>query len=269
MHTAQTDLLDRDFGDIRLSLDDEHVVTVTMCRPPDNFFDLELMTGLADAFDAVDREPVARAIVLESEGKHFCAGAKLSASEDDLIASAKGSTNPLYETAIRMAGSVTPIVAAVRGAAIGGGLGLALVADFRVASPESRFASNFSKLGMHHGFGISVTLPAVVGQQAALDLLYTGRRVTGTEAFALGLCDRFVANEEITDAAHSFAAEIAASAPLAVRSIKETMRGDLPARIASATLREHQQQRTLRATEDYQEGVRAYAERRPPQFQAR
>jgi enoyl-CoA hydratase/carnithine racemase len=90
-----------------------------------------------------------------------------------------------------------PVVAAVQGAAIGGGLGLAMAADLRVASPESRFAANFSLLGFHHGFGLTVTLPLAVGHQAALDLLYTGRRIDGTTAHRLGLCDTLVPPDQL------------------------------------------------------------------------
>jgi len=105
--------------------------------------------------------------------------------------------------------------------AAGYALGLALSADFRVASPESRFWANFARLGFHHGFGMTVTLPAAVGEQATRDLLYTGRQVRGEEEVALGLCDRIVPSEQIRAEAHALAAEIAASAPLAVRSIRQ------------------------------------------------
>jgi len=109
----------------------------------------------------------------------------------------------------------------------------------------------------------------VVGQQAALDMLYTGRRVSGTEALELGLCDRLVPAAEVVTTAGALAAEIAASAPLAVRAIRKTMRADLVERVRLATVREHQEQRVLRATDDYDEGVRSYAERRPARFTAR
>ncbi|HZK74613.1 MAG TPA: enoyl-CoA hydratase/isomerase family protein, partial [Clostridia bacterium] len=144
--------------------------------------------------------------------------------------------------------------------------GLALAADFRVTCPEARFTANFARLGFHQGFGLSVTLPAAVGQQRALELLYTGRRVTGDEAFRIGLCDRIVPLESLRQEAHALAAEIAASAPLAVRSIRETMRGDLAGRIRIATERERAEQERLYLTDDFKEGVRATAERRPPRF---
>jgi enoyl-CoA hydratase/carnithine racemase len=242
------------------------VATVEIHRPPNNHFDLALIGRLADAFEALDEDRACRAIVLCSEGRHFCAGADFSAGGD---ARTSDGRRHLYDEAVRLFAARTPVVAAVQGAAIGGGLGLALAADLRVASPEARFAANFARLGFHHGFGLTVTLPAVVGRQRALELLYTGRRVAGEEAARMGLCDRLVPAERLREEAHALAAEIAASAPLAVRSIRETMRGDLAARVRAATDRERAEQERLSRTEDFQEGVRATAERRPPHFTGR
>ncbi len=125
-----------------------------------------------------------RAIVLAAEGKHFSAGA------DFASAGPADSTGDLYRAAVRLFRTRKPIVAAIQGAAIGGGLGVAMAADFRIAAPEARFSANFARLGFHHGFGLSVTLPAAVGGQHAAELLYTGRRITGDDAAAIGLVDR-------------------------------------------------------------------------------
>jgi enoyl-CoA hydratase/carnithine racemase len=242
---------------------DGHVATVEIHRPPHNWFDIAVMTELADAVLGLDDEPTCRALVLCSEGKNFCAGADLKGS--DLL----DATATLYEQAARLFSNRKPIVAAVQGAAVGGGLGLSLAADFRVASPETRFTCNFAKLGFHQGFGISATLPAVVGQQRALELMYTAVDVRGEEAARIGLADRLVTAEELRSAAHSFAAEIAASAPLALLAIRETMRGGLAEQVRTATARENVEQQRLRATDDFQEGVAAVAERRPPNFTGR
>jgi 2-(1,2-epoxy-1,2-dihydrophenyl)acetyl-CoA isomerase len=241
----------------------DHVATVEFHRPPANYFDADLITALADAYERLDADPDTRAIVLCSEGRHFCAGAMLAARDR---AEGPRETKRLYANAVRMFAARTPVVAAVQGVAIGGGLGVALSADFRVASPESRFAANFAKLGFHQGFGISVTLPAVVGQQAALDMLYTGRRVPGEEAHALRLADRLATAETLRDEARTLARELAESAPLAVASIRQTMRGHLAEQVRDVLERERAEQQRLTGTEDFQEGVRAVAERRAPTF---
>ena len=243
---------------------------VEVQTPPHNFFSLSMLGSLADAFEAVAADPEARCIVLCSEGKNFCAGAALDSKDPKLTseqAEPSGPPRHIYDEAVRLFAANTPVVAAVQGASVGGGLGLACMADFRVGGPGTRMTANFARLGFHHGFGLTVTLPAIVGQQAALDLLYTGRRIRGDEAARLGLLDRYVDSDEaIRQAAHEWAAEIAGSAPLAVQSIRETMRGHLPVDIRNATNREREEQDRLRNTADWREGVAAMADRRSPDF---
>jgi enoyl-CoA hydratase/carnithine racemase len=251
-------------SDVTVQLSDDFVATVEIHRPPDNYIDVAIVESLADTYEALGRDPGCRAIVLCSEGKHFSAGVAFGSG-------ATANSDPLqsgefYRQAVRLFSANTPVVAAVQGAAVGGGLGLALSADFRVASPESRFWANFARLGFHHGFGMTVTLPAVVGRQAALELLYTARRVRGEEAQTIGLCDRLVPAERITSEAHELAAEIASSAPLAVRSIRRTLRGELAEQVREATQHEQAEQLRLMQTEDFAEGLRAVAERREPWF---
>ncbi len=252
-------------GDVSVTVGTDLVATVEICRGPNNFFDLALIDALAGAFETLDGDPACRAIVLCSEGKHFCAGADFAGRDRGAIDGGGGGRH-LYDAAVRLFETRTPVVAAVQGAAIGGGLGLALTPDFRVAAPEARFAANFARLGFHHGFGLSVTLPALVGQQHALELLYTGRRIAADEALAIGLVDEVAPLERLRERARARAVEIALSAPLAVRSIRETMRGELPARIRAATARERAEQERLQRTTDFKEGIAASAERRTPRF---
>jgi 2-(1,2-epoxy-1,2-dihydrophenyl)acetyl-CoA isomerase len=252
------------FGDVSVTTGDDFVATIELRRPPNNFFDLDLIHSLAEAYEAVDGRAGCRVIVLCGEGKHFCAGVDFVRPSPQAAGTAA-----LYGEAERLFRTKTPVVAAIQGAAIGGGLGLACSADFRIACPEARFSANFARLGFHHGFALSTTLPAIVGQQHALDLLYTGRRISGDEAARIALCDRLVDAAEVRTAAHAFAAEIAASAPLAVRSIRSTMRGDLADRARTAMTREAEEQDRLRRTGDWSEGIRAAAERRTPRFEGR
>lgn len=249
-------------GEVTVAVGDDLVAEVEIHRPPNNFFDQELIAVLAATIEALDERDDCRAVVLCSEGKHFCAGANLNAARP----ATGGPDRHLYDEAVRLFSTRTPVVAAVQGAAIGGGLGLALMPDFRVACPEARFAANFARLGFIQGFGLTVTLPRLVGRQRAMEMLYTGRRVKGEEAVRIGLCDELVPRDDVRVQARALAREIAASAPLAVRSIRETLRGRLAAEIRAATDHEKVEQDRLRQTADFAEGVQAMTERRRPHF---
>ena len=258
------------FGDVTAVVHDDHVAVAEIGRPPDNFFDAGLIGSLADAYEWAAAQAGARAVVLCSEGKHFCAGADFAGRSDRARPVLAGDdAGDLYAQAERLFRAPLPVVAAVQGAAVGGGLGLACSADFRVASPAARFSANFARLGLHHGFGLSVTLPAIVGQQHAAVMLYTGRRVGGEEAARLGLADLLADPDGLRSAAHGLAAEIAAAAPLAVRSIRATQRAGLADRVRAAMAAELAEQVWLRRTADFAEGVRASAERRQPRFEGR
>jgi len=245
-----------------------HVATVEFNRPPNNHVSVDLMRDMADAMLDLDANNACRAIVLASAGKPFCAGADL-ASPGGIGGTGMGGIAPLYEQATRLFSVETPIVAAVQGAAVGAGLGLALVADFRVAAPEARFTANFVKLGFHPGFGLTHTLPRLIGHQRAGLMFLTGRRIKAEEGLAWGLVDEVVPLESLRDRAKALAAEIAENAPLAVVATRKTLRGDLAAAVKAQTSIEHSQQAILRATEDYAEGVRAVQERRPGNFVGR
>lgn len=216
------------------------VGVVELRRPPNNFLDAFTLRAIADAFEAFDANPDCRCILLRSEGKHFCAGRDVSAPR------APGDSSiEVYRQAVRLVRVGTPSIAAVQGGAIGAGLGLALTADFRVAGPRAYFAANFVTLGIHHGFGLTVTLPAVVGAQAARDMLYTGRKISAPEAASMRLVDRLVDENSVAREAWAFATLIASNSAEAVRSIRQTMRETMADEFAAAVENEARQQAAL------------------------
>jgi len=251
-----------------------HVALVEIRRPPNNFFDIALIHEIAGALEALDADDGCRATVLASQGKAFCAGANFGdGSSLDAQGRRPGEQSQgvghLYMQAVRLFRVKKPIVAAVHGPAVGGGLGLAMVADFRVTCPEARFVANFTRLGFHPGFGLSVTLPGAIGAQNAALMFYTSRRVAGTDAHAMGLADVLVPQDQVRAAALALAAEIGENAPLGVLSTRATMRGDLADRVMKATEHELAEQSRLRQTDDFKEGIKAMAERRVPNFAGR
>ena len=248
---------------------ESHVALVEIRRPPHNFFDIPMIQGIADAFEALEADARCRAIVLCAEGTAFCAGANFATRDATPAQRSPRAVNPLYFEAIRLVSCAKPVVAAVHGPAIGGGLGLALAADFRVTCAEARFSANFNRLGIHPGFGLSFMLPRLVGQQQAALLLYTGRRIGGEEALRIGLVDELAPQAQVRAKALELAAEIAVSSPIAVQSTRATLRAGFAEQFRLAVARESIEQNAHFKTQDFAEGVKAMAERRPPRFEGR
>ena len=245
------------------------IAVIEVRRAPNNFIDTDMVGEIADALEVYDRTPGVRAIVLCAEGKHFCAGADFGSRGADGVARKTKRARHLYKEAQRLWRTGKPIVAAVQGAAVGAGVGLAVAADFRVTCPEARWSTNFTRMNYHPGFGLTCTLPRLIGEQKAALMMYTGRRITGEEALAMGLADYCVPQDQIRAKAAELATEIAQSGPLAIIATRETLRRDLAVAVARATEREYEEQDWLRNTADFREGIKAMGERRLPNFEAK
>ncbi len=242
---------------------ENHVATITLRRPPHNFIDQPLLGVLADYLSVLDTESDCRAVILRAEGRSFCAGADFS---DAVAGGAAPDFAGIYREAMRLFRTAKPIIAAIQGPAIGAGVGLALAADFRIAATSARFAVNFNRLGIHPGFGLSFTLPHLVGERQAARLFYTGQRIDAAEALRIKLVDEVVPDDTLYGHALALAAEIAASAPHAVQSTRATLRGDFADRVRAVNDRELQVQTEQYKMVDFREGIAAASAQRPPVF---
>ena len=235
------------------------ILVVTLARPPHNYFDVSMLTDLADVVAQVDRTVTLRATVLRSEQRIFCAGADFGGEEQP-------QPEAIYRQAARLVDRRKPIVASIRGPAVGGGLGLALLADFRVGGPATRLHANFTAIGLSPGFGLTSTLTRLIGPQAARDLLLTARRVHGDEALALGLLDRLVSDDRVDDVARELAETLATNSPSALINTRLLLTRSEQDDFVAAIADELAQQKSLFASPDFAEGVSASAGRRRPRF---
>lgn len=246
-----------------------HIGEIRFHKPPLNYACPDLLRRIADAIDAFDADPAVRCILLSSEGKSFCAGADLAGDESITAGEGMASIGQLYVQAKRIFARKKPMVAAVQGAAIGAGLGLALTADFRIAAPAARFSANFVRLGFHQGFALSHTLPRLLGQQRAAWMLLSAARIKPEEGLGWGLVDRLSGEADLMEVARALAGEIAANAPLALVAVRTTLTEGLAEAVESAMRHEHAQQTLLKPTADYAEGVASVFERREANFTGR
>jgi enoyl-CoA hydratase/carnithine racemase len=249
---------------LRIALDGG-VAVIEMDKPPHNFLDMDVLKNLAGTLEALDEDDSCRAVVLGSTGRSFCAGADLvSPGEPGPVI--RDWAGAIYREGLRLFATSKPIVGAIAGAAVGGGLGVALAPDIRVTCAEAYFSANFCRLGLHPGFGVTFTLPRLIGPSRAAGMFFTGRRVGGEEAVKIGLADVLAGAGEVTDRAVDLARKIAASAPLAVASTRRTLNRDLVEAVRAAMDRELTEQTWLSQTADFREGVAAGAQKRKPSF---
>jgi len=254
---------------------DGRIATITLNRPENrNSMTPDVMERFRACVARARAEAGLRCLVITGSGSTFCAGADFrsaaapgAARGDDVLPHERAFAS--YAPFLDVLDVEVPTIAAMNGHAIGGGLGLALVCDLRVASREARYGANFARLGFHSGMAISYLLPRIVGVPAAADLLFTGRIVDGAEAASLGLVHEAAPAAEVATAARRRAEAVAACAPLAVRAMKQSLYRGLAWDPRSAARAEAFVQAATLATEDAREGIRALLEKREPRFAGR
>jgi enoyl-CoA hydratase/carnithine racemase len=253
---------------------DGSVAIVTLDHPPVNALSQQLLEELEEEYDRLDTSDEARAIVIRGEGeKAFVAGADITEfpalREQVEEAAAGGSARGIQKLALRMDKGRTPVIAAIHGYCLGGGLELAMACDIRIAAEDAQLGQPEIKLGLIPGGGGTQRLPRLVGHGRALYLNLSGDPISGAQAYDWGLVEQVVPREGLLDAALALARTLAERSPFAMGVIKELAAEtrDLP--LAEGMQREAQGFIKCIGSEDGAEGVVAFLEKRRPQFTGR
>ncbi len=247
---------------------EEPLAVITLNRPQVlNALNQAMMSELAQALEECDRNATVRCIIVWGGPRVFAAGADVremvDATAADMIRSYR------FQQWQRIRRVATPLIAAVSGFALGGGCELAMACDIIIASESARFGQPEIRLGLMPGAGGTQRLTRAVGKSKAMEMVLTGRPITAQEAWDAGLVLRVVPTELVLDEAKRLAREIAEQAPVAVRLAKEAVLQAFETSLEAGLEFERRCFHTLFSTEDKREGIRAFLEKRPPQFSGR
>jgi enoyl-CoA hydratase len=247
----------------------EHVAVVTLNRPSAlNALNAAVMSGLVAALEGLDADPACHVIVLRGAGERaFAAGADIKEMADATPVSMTVTNN--FARWERIRAIRKPLIAAVRGFALGGGCELAMACDMIVAAEDAQFGQPEIKLGIIPGAGGTQRLTRAIGKARAMELILTGRTFSARDALSWGLVTTVVPSEAVFDAALELAGRIAAMPPLAVIAAKEAIERASELSLSAGLEFERRQFYLLFASDDQKEGMRAFVEKRPPEFHGR
>jgi enoyl-CoA hydratase len=261
-----------DFETIVVERRDNDILLVTLNRPEAaNALNTQMGLDLVELFEgfSVDLEGLRVAILTGQGTKAFCAGGDLK-QRNGMTDEAWQAQHLIFERMLRaILACPIPVIAAVNGAAFGGGCEIAAAADFVYASSDARFALTEVTLGIMPGAGGTQTLPRAVGERRAKELILSGLPFSALEAEAWGLVNRVLPQEQLLEAALAIATRIAANGPISVRQAKQAIHRGLQMSLADGLAFEIEAYNRLVPTEDRREGVRAFNERRKPDFRGR
>ncbi|MSP78913.1 MAG: enoyl-CoA hydratase/isomerase family protein [Dehalococcoidia bacterium] len=253
------------------------IATITLNDPKRlNPLGQALRRGFDAAIQSVKIDPSVRVIIITGAGRGFSSGGDTSSlrrsaeegRQEPAGGEAADSSRWLDNSYPALFRSIPkPVIGAINGVAVGAGFGLALACDLRIAAEDARMGTRWPRLGLAAEHGSSLLLTRMIGLPRAMDLMLTGRFVTGREAYEMGMVNQAVPKEKVLAAAREMANELVKSAPLAVAALKQQVYAGLESTLEQQILREHDAMRELMRSQDHREGMRAAFEERPPRFQ--
>lgn len=261
-------------GPVLLEAKHDGVAALVMNRPDRlNALNNELAAALNDALARLAADASVRVVVLTGAGRAFCAGGDLALIGKGRASGQMRALEPLLRSGMQAVLKIRlmpqPVIAAVNGAAAGAGMNIALAADIRIAAEEAMFGQNFAKVGLFPDFGGTYFLPQLVGPAKAAELFYTGDMIDAKTALHLGIVNHVVPGAQLETEVKSLAQKIMQGPPLAIRAVKRTLFASEKEKLAAALEQEVQEQIRCYLSEDCNEGIRAFFEKRPPQFRGK
>jgi 2-(1,2-epoxy-1,2-dihydrophenyl)acetyl-CoA isomerase len=258
-------------GSVLLEAKHEGIATLVMNRPDRlNALNNELSVALNEALGRLAVDESVRVVVITGAGRAFCAGGDLGLIGKGRQSGSTQDLEPLLrsgmQAVLKMRVMPQPVIAAVNGAAAGAGMNIALAADIRIAAEEATFGQNFAKVGLFPDFGGTYFLPQLVGPSKAAELFYTGDMIDANTALSLGIVNRVVPAAQLEAEVKALAQKIAQGPPVAIRAVKRTIFGSEKKRLSEALEQEVQEQIRCYLSEDCNEGIRAFFEKRSPRF---
>lgn len=254
---------------LHYSQDDQGAGLLLLDRPPVNALGRQLVADLDTAATALAADPSVRTLVLAAEGRTFCAGADLKERQTMNTDDVRAFVHTLSATCQKIAELPFPTVAAIHGTAAGGGCELALACDFRILDTVGRLGLPETTLAIVPGAGGTQRLPRLIGTARAKKWIFSGRLFSADEALADGVVDRIVPAEQVRQAALEMMAEMARSAPLALKAAKSAIDAAFDGPLPRGLEREWRAYETILDTEDRREALAAFKEKRAPVFKGR
>jgi 2-(1,2-epoxy-1,2-dihydrophenyl)acetyl-CoA isomerase len=253
---------------------EEGVTTLVMNRPERmNALNKDLAGALNGALDRVALDQGVRVVVLAGAGRAFCAGGDLGVigkgRQENNLAELEPILRSGMQMVLKMRTMRQPVIAAVHGAAAGAGMNIALAADVRIASEDAMFGQNFAKVGLFPDYGGMIFLPELVGPARAAEMFYTGEMIDAQTALRLGIVNRVVPAAQLEREVRSLAQKIAQGPAMAIQAVKQALFGSAKERLTKILELEVEQQMKCFRSEDCGEGIRAFFEKRKPNFQGK